>query len=87
MFNKILLIIIALLLLFIAGQNALNIIGIDQKYEYMITSIPDSTFSSKIDNYGQSGWELVSARRASTGDYTNSVFCYEIIFKRKINLW
>jgi len=54
-------------------------------WEYQIVSINDSEFSSKTNELGASGWELVFARRAADGDTpTNEkpTMLYEMIFKR-----
>jgi hypothetical protein len=51
-----------------------------QKYEYKIVAPRDSVFEEKMNEYGQQGWELISARRA-TGDYSVS---YECILKRPL---
>lgn len=51
----------------------------DIKWEYKITSVPDSKFTEDMNKLGDEGWELVFARRArGMGDE----FSYEMIFKR-----
>ena len=55
------------------------------QWEYQIISVPDTNFESGINALGLEGWELVTARRASSGDTNNlkpSDFSYEMIFKR-----
>lgn len=49
------------------------------KWEYTIISPTDLQFEIKMDEAGEEGWELVFARRASSGE---SEFCYECIMKR-----
>ena len=50
-----------------------------QQYDYHVDSIPDLDWSTKAQELGQDGWELVFARRASDSDGN---FLYECIFKR-----
>jgi hypothetical protein len=52
------------------------------KWEYKIEAVPDLTFERSMIALGDDGWELVSARRASSGEGTLTKFSYEIIFKR-----
>jgi hypothetical protein len=52
------------------------------KWEYKIESVPDSTFESGMSALGDEGWELVFARRASSGEGSSAVFSYEMVFKR-----
>ena len=49
------------------------------RWEYMIEAPGDSTLSVALDRLGSEGWELVSARRA-TSDF--GPVSYEMIFKR-----
>jgi len=51
-----------------------------QKWEYVCLAIPDSSFDQNMTDLGAVGWELVSARRASSvgGTYWE----YEVILKR-----
>ena len=58
---------------FFAGQKPQSV-----QWEYKVAAVPDSIFTEMMDTYGQSGWELVTARRA-VDDGTAS---YECIFKR-----
>jgi hypothetical protein len=55
-----------------------------QKWEYKIEAVPDIGFETRINNLGNEGWELVFARRASTGKELGdkTEFSYEMIFKR-----
>ena len=52
------------------------------KWEYMIVSPSDITIESEMQRHGSSGWELVFARRASSGSSEYSSVSYEMIFKR-----
>lgn len=49
------------------------------QFEYRIIAPADETFETEMNNYGSSGWEAVSARRAGSGRY----FKYEIIMKKR----
>lgn len=53
------------------------------KWEYLIESIPDASFSKTMDTHGENGWEMISARRASDGKTYEPTFSYEVIFKRQ----
>ncbi|WP_043582595.1 DUF4177 domain-containing protein [Geminisphaera colitermitum] len=50
-----------------------------EKWEYRIESPSDYRFSAAMNEYGKEGWELVSARRASS----EGSLSYECIFKRR----
>jgi len=52
-----------------------------QKWEYAVDSIPDMEWETKGKEIGQSGWDMVTCRRASDG---NDNFAYECIFKRPV---
>ena len=55
------------------------------RWDYTIKSVSDQRFVQEMLEMGSDGWELVSARRA-TSDTENpapSTFSYEIIFKRR----
>lgn len=47
-------------------------------YEYRIVGIKDERFDEEMKNYGNKGWELVFARRATSDNDP----LYEVIFKR-----
>lgn len=64
---------------------AIIFMGHHEKYEYRILAISDPAFTRAMNALGQDGWELVSARRASTGGDT-PVFSYEVIMKRKLTM-
>lgn len=57
------------------------------RWEYKVETIPDESFSFTMDAFGRNGWEAVSARRASSGTGENTVFSYEIIFKRPVGVY
>lgn len=52
------------------------------KWEYRIVAVPDITFKIGIAELGDDGWELVTARRASSGEGKSTEFSYEMVFKR-----
>lgn len=52
-------------------------------WEYKIADIDDLAFDTQMATLGTDHWELVSARRASSGGTgSDSKFGYECIFKR-----
>lgn len=53
-----------------------------QKWEYMIASPNDLVFETELSKFGKEGWELVSARRATSG--AGGSASYEMIFKRPL---
>jgi hypothetical protein len=75
---------ICILLLFCTGLLTWHTFKSPQKWEYRIESIPDISFDSEINRLGAQGWEMVFARRASSGSDLSEkpTFSYEIIFKR-----
>jgi len=57
-----------------------------EKWEYKIEAVNDLTFNTDINKLGAEGWELVFARRASSGPADATAkpeFSYEMIFKRR----
>lgn len=54
------------------------------QWEYLIVSPPDEILASELAKRGNEGWEMVTARRAISGEGTSSKPNYEIIFKRPI---
>jgi hypothetical protein len=53
------------------------------RWDYMIQSVPDLSFTDVMTELGSTGWELVFARRASNGETGDRmVMSYECIFKR-----
>lgn len=54
-----------------------------QAWEYKITSPPDEVFQNQANSEGLQGWEMVTARRA-TSSSPLSPTCYEVIWKRRL---
>jgi hypothetical protein len=71
--------IIIILLLVALGFPFLGFIKPTPKWEYKVETPMDALFITSMDNYGESGWELVSARRAKGA---LDQYGYECIFKR-----
>lgn len=59
----------------LAGQKTQTVV-----WEYKVDSVPDLIFTEYMDNLGEEGWELVTARRANNS--ITDEFSYECIFKR-----
>ena len=72
-------IIVALALTVIIALLALPLF-LPTKWEYRIEAVPDMEFAEEMNAYGEQGWEVVFARRAS--NRITDDFSYEIIFKR-----
>jgi hypothetical protein len=53
-----------------------------QQWQYMITAPGDAAFDQQMNQLGRDGWELVSARRATSGSGYSSTASYEMILKR-----
>jgi hypothetical protein len=53
------------------------------QYEYRVESPSDYSFQSDMNSYGKDGWQLVFARRASSGSGYSATFGYEVILMRK----
>lgn len=51
-------------------------------YEYRVEHPSDTAFSSQMNAWGDEGWELVSARRAASGDGYDRTVRYEVILMR-----
>jgi len=54
------------------------------RWEYKLESPPDFIFEERMAKYGRDGWELVSARRATSGIAESGSASYEMIFKRRL---
>jgi hypothetical protein len=54
------------------------------QWEYKIVSPEDYAFVIEMNDLGQEGWEVVSARRATNGEYSSP--SYECILKRRTSL-
>jgi hypothetical protein len=60
------------------------------RWEYVIVTVEDPIFMPKVNQLGNQGWELVSARRAVDGGGIAGIGAsakYEMIFKRKRSWW
>ncbi|HKB41212.1 MAG TPA: hypothetical protein VKD72_32595 [Gemmataceae bacterium] len=53
----------------------------NERWEYRVDVVPDTSFKAELDLLGHEGWELVFARRAQ--DRGTERFSYEMIFKRR----
>ena len=51
-------------------------------WEYTIEDLRDEKFIEEINRSGTLGWEVVFARRASSGEGDNMKMGYEVIYKR-----
>ena len=49
----------------------------------MVIAPNDAGLEKALDNVGAAGWEVVSSRRASSGEGANSTFSYELILKKR----
>lgn len=54
-----------------------------EEWEYAILSPADDQLTKELNTAGMAGYEVVSARRASSGEGTNSKMAYEMILKRR----
>ena len=76
--------IVIIILLFIITIIGFIFIGdIRPTWDYNLVSFEDSSFREDMNTMGSQGWELVSARRAVTGEGEASRGIYECIFRRK----
>ncbi len=77
-----------LLLVLILGTAHIMSAVTPVKWEYKITAIPDGDFDTSMNKYGVDGWELIFARRATSGSISDSGSRaeYEVIFKRPIKI-
>lgn len=71
--------VIIVMLLIVIGAQFFSQVKPTVRWEYMLESPSDYSFTKTMNNYGEQGWELVSARRASD---SSSSMSYECIFKR-----
>lgn len=53
-----------------------------RQYEYLIVSPEDTSFSTTMDLYGDLGWEIAFARRATSGRGYAQKVRYELILKK-----
>jgi hypothetical protein len=53
-----------------------------QTWDYTVEAPPDEQFQSRLQALGAGGWEIVSARRATSEVSGRNVAAYEMILKR-----
>ena len=70
--------IIIVLILVALGFPFLGFLKPEPKWEYKVETPMDAFFTTSMNNYGDDGWELVTARRAKGA---LDEFGYECIFK------
>jgi hypothetical protein len=75
-----------LLLLLVVGAQGWQIVrGMavkSQSWEYVIEGPADDELKGRLQALGSAGWELVSARRATTERNGKTTGIYEMIFRR-----
>jgi hypothetical protein len=79
--------VLLLLLLVVAAQGWQIARGMSvksQSWEYMIEGPTDDQLQSRLQALGSAGWELVSARRATTERDAKTMGIYEMIFRRPV---
>ncbi len=54
------------------------------QFEYMVAAPKDYLFDSQMNALGAQGWEVVSARRATSSNEYDRSASYEVILKRQI---
>jgi hypothetical protein len=57
--------------------------GAPDRWEYRIEAPSDYALTEELDGYGRDGWEVVSARRATSGSGYATMASYEFILKRR----
>jgi hypothetical protein len=53
------------------------------RWSYMIIAPKDEDLLKQLDEAGAQGWEVISSRRASSGEGSRSTMSYEMILKRR----
>jgi len=80
---------IIVLLSVLTALAAIHTVGIDfhssQKWEYKIASPSDLSFEKVMNEFGADDWELVTARRATSGSGYSRSASYEVILKRPVS--
>ena len=79
--------VLLLLLVVVAAQGWQIVRGMSvksQSWEYVIEGPTDEQIQSRLHALGSAGWELVSARRATTERDGNTMGIYEMIFRRPV---
>jgi hypothetical protein len=77
--------IVVLLLLIVLAQGWQIVSGMrvkSQSWEYLIEGPADDQLQARLKTLGTEGWELVSARRATTERGGRTEGIYEMIFRR-----
>jgi hypothetical protein len=54
------------------------------QWQYTIIAPDDAMFDQEMNKLGRDGWELVSARRATSGSGYTSSAAYEVILKKPV---
>ncbi|MGA7830687.1 MAG: hypothetical protein WCA21_06995 [Terracidiphilus sp.] len=54
-----------------------------EEWQYTVIAPSDADLEKVLNNDGADGWEVVSSRRASSGEGANSTFSYELILKKR----
>jgi len=54
------------------------------RWEYTIASPADEELAQRLKAMGAAGWEIVSARRATSSEGGHTSASYEMIFKRPL---
>lgn len=54
-----------------------------EEWQYTIIAPSDDELESVLNKDGADGWEVVAARRASSGEGPNAPFSYELILKKR----
>lgn len=79
--------IIALLLVWAITALAVWQLDIVEEYEFAIITPDDDYIIEELNEWGKSGWEVVSSRRASTEfEQSADKTVYELILQRRVRL-
>jgi hypothetical protein len=80
-------VVLNLIAVVIAGLLAYQRLGPEptRTWEYKIVAPPDAAFELTINQLGKHGWEIVSARRATSGEGYSATAAYELILKRPLS--
>jgi len=57
-----------------------------QRWEYAIEAPPDDELQKRLQTIGAAGWEIVSARRATSNIDGKSTAAYEMILRRPLEI-
>ncbi len=78
-------VVLVLLLLLVLAQSWQVVAGMTvkaQSWEYAIEGPPDEQLPARLQALGSAGWEIVSARRATTERNGRTEGIYELILRR-----